>query len=320
MAKKRTDWTNQMLAEEARKYETREDFKRGRGDAYLVAVRHGILGVICGHMKSSYTDWTNEMLAEEARKYETKAAFRKANRGAYQVAVKRGIRRDICGHMKHGSTKWTDEMLAEEARKYETRADFRKGDLGAHAAAWKRGILDDICGHMEALRTDWTNEMLAEEALKYETRVDLRRGNLGAYAVALRRGILDDISQHMVDGSPSDNDAIYIWRAVGHRYGGEDVYKIGVTSARLGDQRIDQVARKAGIEADVVILKAVPGKASDLEGELLRLGEDPQYVGMDGATEFRALSEEDVEQALEMIEGFCAEGRGQMEQKLRAVK
>jgi hypothetical protein len=291
-----------MLAAEAEKYETRGAFGNGNKGAYHIAQKRGILHAICGHMEAKLISWTDEMLAAEAEKYETRGAFAEGNSGAYSTARKRGILNAICGHMEAQSTCWTDEMLGAEAAKYETRKAFKKGNSGAYSTARKRGILDAICGHMEVQRIHWTYEMLAAEAEKYETRKAFEKGNAGAYNTARKRGILDAICEHMVAGyTAGDNDAIYIWRAVGHRHNGKDVYKIGVTSTRLGDQRIQTVANVIDTEADIVILKAVEGRATDVERELHKVGDDPQYVGMDGATEFRAMDEDELAQAVALV-------------------
>jgi hypothetical protein len=104
----------------------------------------------------------------------------------------------------------------------------------------------------------------------------------------------------------SDNDAIYIWRAVGQSFNGHPVYKIGITSSRLGDQRIEQVAKATGFDAEIVVMVQVEN-ARHVEEELHTLGHDPQYVGHDGATEFRALSDDDLSLALDFVRDGAAQ-------------
>ncbi|MEY3359581.1 MAG: hypothetical protein RI923_841 [Pseudomonadota bacterium] len=103
----------------------------------------------------------------------------------------------------------------------------------------------------------------------------------------------------------TDNDAIYIWKAVGQFYNGEQIYKIGYTSMRLAEERIAFVANKAKFSYEVIIIRNI-GEASKIEKELLELGESPQYVGHNGASEFRALSSADLDKALKIIDRFCA--------------
>lgn len=61
-------------------------------------------------------------------------------------------------------------------------------------------------------------------------------------------GIIEEIRQHM-ERPLSDRDTVYIWRAVNERYNGNSVYKIGITSARLGKQRITEVTKASGSKA-----------------------------------------------------------------------
>jgi len=109
-------------------------------------------------------------------------------------------------------------------------------------------------------------------------------------------------ARYIKTGNPtSDNNVIYIWEAIDEFFNGEQVYKIGVTSARLGEARIHQCAKKSGKDANVLILENVNGKATDIEAEILKLGEDPKYIECDGYTEFRALNNDDLDKALDLI-------------------
>ena len=247
--------------------------------------------------------WTDEMLQAEALKYETRVDFYRGNHSAYHAAYCRGILDKICGHMILQRIDWTSKSLREESLKYKTRADFQHSSKPAYETARRRGILDKICGHMRGnVQIKWTDEMLQEEALKYETRIDFKSGSNHAYQAVKRRGILDKICGHMIDGSPTDNDVIYIWRIKGERYKRKNVYKVGITSARLDDYRITSIAEMLDVDAEIIILQEVTGKASDIESKILRLGEHPGYNGFNGATEFRALTPKQLAKAIHIIE------------------
>jgi hypothetical protein len=302
----RIKWTAEMLAAEAAKYQTRSEFVRGSKNAYQVAHRRNLLDEICGHMTGQRTSWTDEMLAAEAAKYQTRSEFWRSNEAAYAAAQNRKLLDQICGHMT-GNAKWTTETLTTEAAKYQTRKEFERGNVKAYQAAKARKLLDLICSHMTAQRTDWTTETLTAEAAKYQTRSAFERGNEAAYQAAKRHEILDEICGHMIDGAgSSDNDAIYIWRAVGMRFNGEKVYKIGVTSARLGNRRIKLVSRNSGIKCEMIVCQPIKCKATTLEKQLLILGVSPEYTGFDGCTEFRALTTSALEAAIAMIEREAA--------------
>jgi Protein of unknown function (DUF723) len=103
---------------------------------------------------------------------------------------------------------------------------------------------------------------------------------------------------------PSDNDAIYIWKAIGQFFNGVQLYKIGVTSSRLEDKRIKLVAKKIRMEFEIITLRAVPGSAQYLESRLLTAGLDPQFMGFDGATEFRALTDETLAENIAAIQDY----------------
>ena len=98
-----------------------------------------------------------------------------------------------------------------------------------------------------------------------------------------------------------DNDSIYIWKAVREFYNDKPLYKIGVTSTRLNDIRIHQVADKLGWEFKIILLKSVNCEASELEQQIHLLGTNPNLTGFDGATEFRAFNKEELKEAIDII-------------------
>ena len=101
----------------------------------------------------------------------------------------------------------------------------------------------------------------------------------------------------------TNDDAIYIWQAKGEQFNGKPVYKVGVTSAYLGDKRISQVINRSGgrFTAKIVTLTAVDTSARAIERQLHELGEHPGYTGFDGCTEFRAMSDAELKTALDII-------------------
>ena len=210
--------------------------------------------------------------------------------------------------MEYAQTAWTDEMLHNEALKYKTRSEYRSQAASAYITARKRKIIDYVCAHMHPVQTSWTDDMLQNEAMKYQTRIEFVRGSFNAYQRAAKREMLDRICGHMERGLRSDDDVIYIWKAVGETYLGEQVYKVGVTSERLGAERIVQVARAHDMTADIVIFQALNKRASKLEKKLLMLGENPNFTsGLDGYSEFRALTEDELKAATSLIELYSSD-------------
>jgi hypothetical protein len=103
-----------------------------------------------------------------------------------------------------------------------------------------------------------------------------------------------------------DNDTIYIWRVTGALHDGKPVYKIGITSARLGEERIKHVAKKHKVGYEIIIFAKTRVPAMRIEERIKRIGENPGYTG-DGATEFRAWSEMELQRALDIIDRVQSE-------------
>ena len=299
---KKSKWTDEMLIADAARFETRGEWARGSKSAYGAAWRRNILDVCCAHMRQALTSWTDETLIADAARFETRSEWERESSSAYTLATRRGLLDVCCAHMRQPRKLWTDEMLVADAARFETRKDWRRESPAAYVTAKRRDLLDMCCSGMMQLLTYWTDDDLITDAARFETRSEWRRATNGyAYSAAWKRGVLDVCCAHMIENQRSDNDAVYIWKALGWTYNGEQVYKVGVTSARLNDRRINAVANSADVEAEIVMLAKVNGKATDLESALLSIGHDPKYVDFDGCTEFRAMSDEQLKQALALI-------------------
>jgi len=161
--------------------------------------------------------------------------------------------------------------------------------------------MEVCCAHMRQVYISWTDEMLIADAKRFETRCKWQRESKAAYLSALRRNLLDVCCAHMERAGGTDNDAVYIWKAIGQFFNGEQVYKIGVTSARLGEIRVLQCANEADFDAEIVILANVNGKATEVEKSLLAIGADPKYAGFNGASEFRAMTAAKLNRAIGII-------------------
>lgn len=146
---------------------------------------------------------------------------------------------------------------------------------------------------------DWTPKLAASRALMYPTRIEFKRNDPKAYDYTIKySGCPDEIMAHMVPSSNSDNNAIYIWKVVGL----DDVYKIGVTSTRLGCERIQHVAGKAGVEYDIVILASVVSKATEIEKMLLDSSTPYSFdYKFDGSTEFRKIANDEIDTMINII-------------------
>jgi hypothetical protein len=161
----------------------------------------------------------------------------------------------------------------------------------------------------------WTEKKLRDEVAKYKTKADLRRGNSAAYARLLTRfsDRIDEFCSHMEAGfRASDNDAVYVWKAGQTTYNAKPVYKIGVSSMRTGNQRIYEVASDGGFDAEIVIVRNV-NNATKIEAALHSIGDNPGFIGFNGCTEFRALSDDELNTVVTLIEAAARQFNDQDE-------
>ena len=85
----------------------------------------------------------------------------------------------------------------------------------------------------------------------------------------------------------TDANVFYIWENADD----PGVYKVGISSERCADDRIDICTRKNKMTANIILMTSV-NDARDIERRALELGDDPHYpADIDGYTEFRRYSD-----------------------------
>lgn len=196
----------ESLMEEARKFNTRNEFKHGNSRAYDRAQKLKLLDIVCKHMPPQHISWTKEKLHAEALQYNYRGEFQKGSPKAYDRALKLKILDEICSLMQDKHDKWTDDRIIQETRKYSNRVEFRKNNPYAHRLACEKGFIEMI----PKQRRTWTEESVASEALKYTNRNMFRKGSSSAYNAARRMGILDMVCAHMVKVGSEYSRAIYM--------------------------------------------------------------------------------------------------------------
>jgi hypothetical protein len=158
-----------------------------------------------------------------------------------------------------------------------------------------------ICSGKAPLSADIVNERIADRGIVLiggyvGTRKKTQfRGSCGHEWLALPTAVMDG------SGCPTcaprtDNNIIYIWKVVGVK----NLYKIGITSDRLGEERIHYVAKVQGMQASIEIIARVEN-ALVLETKLLLLGKPADHLQGHGRTEFRFLTSAQLKQALKII-------------------
>lgn len=275
-------WTEATIRDAAAKCVSRSDFKENFPVACKRAREIGILDEI---QPRATVSWNESLLRKEAAKYQMRSHFEKGSHGAFKAMSRFP---GLLDEVLPAEGEYDYETCLAAALTCENRESFRSQFGGMYS--WVHRNRKDLLITAFGENVIWDDDAIRAVASKYQYRNDFFLGNRGAYIAAWRRGMLDELLPEFREGG-SDNDAIYIWRAVGQYFNGEPVYKIGVTSARLGTHRIERVAGRVGFEHAVVCCQQVACRATDLEKRLLMLGDNPGFVGFDGATEFRAMSD-----------------------------
>jgi len=92
-------WTEEMITNAAKRYDTRTAFKVGVPGAYDAAENHGILERVCNHMKPVQITWSLQQIMHEAKQFKTRNDFKQQSPQAYNAAVSQGVIYTVCKHM-----------------------------------------------------------------------------------------------------------------------------------------------------------------------------------------------------------------------------
>lgn len=151
-------WTLSRLKEEALKYSSKAEFRKGSRGAYSTIDNsyREHREDICSHMVGNTKPngyWTREQLQIEANKHTTRKEFRAACSSGYTIMKNLGkeIADEMCKHMvivKHCNGYWTEERCLIEAKKYDTRMLFEEGNNSAYCASLKSKNREEIFKHM----------------------------------------------------------------------------------------------------------------------------------------------------------------------------
>jgi len=296
-------YTDKGLVDLIHQYQYRDQFVRNHPKAYDAAKRRGIWKL--HKLPSRYRhNWTKTEILNSAQNYESRTEWQKSKDSAiYQATYKLGILEEACKHMQPPPISWTIDRIERESKKYNTKMEFFKGSQSAFRAAYKSGVLETVCSHMTVLRKSWDREEVIEALSHYKTRTAAVRGNVTAYHAAHRMGLLDEACEHMqYDKHWSDNDVVYIWEA--KKIDDMHLIKIGLTSLKLGDERIVKVAKSLDV-VPVILAMVQVDNAYQSEQILLEHGKLPDlgYTG-DGKTEFRLVSTQELQTIIDLAKGM----------------
>lgn len=182
-------WTVERLKEEASKFKTRNEFRKGNVGAYRSAVKKKVLDEVFVNLPSKNVEiWTKERCLAEAAKYPTLTALKNVLPGAYEKIRKK---KWLVTRVRVQS-EWSLKRVREAAKKYSSRSDFKKAEPEAYAWGIKRYSLKQIAPHIEEV-IFWTEQRCREVATKYKTRSQFRDNCGGAFEFAKKKGFIDDL-------------------------------------------------------------------------------------------------------------------------------
>jgi hypothetical protein len=301
-------WNLETLTAAALKYKTKQDFRNAEPVSMSAAYRLKVINKIGAHWEKPLRliEVPRSDIETAAQKCKTRSEFQYQHSRMHDAAKKQGILKEIYAlyipELRKDS--WSARSACQAAKLYKTRKEFQYGShRGAYQWLRRAGQLDVACKHMPTIRRFQTDEQLIEIARRYKTVTDLLNADPGVRSAICKRGIDVLAYAHMVAAdtdTTSDYDAVYLWES-NFIYKGLKVYKIGITSHRLGDARIQKVAKAAGMKAKVLRLTKTKSNALIVERELKRIGQRPSLEWFNGYKEFRAMTPVELRQALQII-------------------
>ena len=116
-------WTKEKVFEEARKYQTKNEFNKSCSGAYNVAWKNGWIKEMTWFERpiAHNKKWDKKSVFEKSMEYQTRKDFKKSCSSAYNVAYANGWLDEMDWLKVNHYIHWNKENLFEEARKYQTR-------------------------------------------------------------------------------------------------------------------------------------------------------------------------------------------------------
>ncbi|MCK9471591.1 MAG: hypothetical protein M0Q88_07555 [Bacilli bacterium] len=148
-------WTKSNCQKTAKKYNSKEEFRKNDWVCYQKCIKEGWLNDFCQHMieiKKYPNYWTKEKCQIESLKYKNKSDFHKNSNSAYNVCSRNGWLDEICQHMKQTKRKhgfWSKERCSDIAFKYSDKKNFRKKENECYKMVVRKGWLKDIYNIIE---------------------------------------------------------------------------------------------------------------------------------------------------------------------------
>lgn len=251
--------------------------------------------------------WTIENALKEASKYKTKKEFRLKSNSAYQYLVRKKSLYLISGMEEGKRHRVSDWDVICAIKSCQSRSEMMRRFYGEYCAVPKRDHLKSIYQtHFGRGKTTryWTKEKAILEAKKYNFRSDFCRKSSGAYEYVMNNGLAKLAFSHM-QRPLSDFDVVYLWTT---RLNGRLAAKVGVTSRRLGMERIKSVSEKSSLEPiDVFVVSS--GIALKAENKIKKIGTPCGVSGFNGCSELFFVSCSDLQKIKRIMRWISSDQR-----------
>jgi hypothetical protein len=243
--------------------------------------------------KKKKPKWDRESIRQIARAFSSRSEFAAKNKPAYEAAR---LLRMLPELFRLRLKQWDDQLVRQESAKYTTRTEFAKGSAAAYNAARRLKIIDQL---YPSLLKSWTETEVRKIAKTCSSKKDLKRVCATAYNAALRLKIIDDLFENQPQ--IAERDCVYLWLVKDE----PGLYKFGITSHKMGEYRINQVAKEAKFSPQLVFLVKVGYEnAKIIESRMKRLGTPYKFSKkFYGHSEFRYMTPDEVRQCVDLTKG-----------------
>lgn len=178
-------WVKNRVLEEAKKYKTSSEWKKGSVSSHSIAYKKGWDKEASKFFISKKTKLTKKQVFEKALEYNRKIDFMKKAPAHYRKALTKRWIKQCCKHMmsfkdsiKYSQKPyWTEELILEEIKNIKLWKDvIKRNDI--YSAINRLGIRDKLKKKIiHGTPIKWTKQKLKKEALKYKTRQDFLKHN-----------------------------------------------------------------------------------------------------------------------------------------------
>ena len=145
-------WTKERITEDAKKYNSRSEWRKNSPSATTRAKKNGWFEAAAAHMNLlvDHGKWTKQAVLEEAKKFITKNEWAQAKNGSYGAAIKKGWLAEASAHLISAdrTRKWNKALVLEDAKKYATRGEWHKAQGSAASVAIAKDWHIEATKHM----------------------------------------------------------------------------------------------------------------------------------------------------------------------------